>query len=153
MTERADLTIRPATVNDIDDLLDLEEMGFRLDLFDRRQYRYLISKARSAVLVAEISGQLRGAAVMLWRENSSSGRLYNIVVDPRSHGTGVGAQLLNACEREAVVKGCRAVTLEVRIDNERAIAFYLKHGYKRIKKMPHYYSDNAPALKMRKALG
>ena len=147
-----EVMIRNATVNDLDALIELETKGFKLDRFDKKQYRYLITKARSNVTVAEISGRIVGASIMIWKKNSRSGRLYNIVVDPESHGSGIGSRLLGRCETETRKNGFDAVTLEVRIDNEKAIAFYLKHGYQRVRKVPRYYSDGMAALKMKKTL-
>jgi ribosomal protein S18 acetylase RimI-like enzyme len=44
-------------------------------------------------------------------------------------GSGAGAHLLAALERQAQAFGYRAVWLETRRVNERAVAFYARHGY------------------------
>lgn len=44
-------------------------------------------------------------------------------------GSGAGAHLLAALERQAQASGYRAVWLETRQVNERAVAFYARHGY------------------------
>ena len=44
-------------------------------------------------------------------------------------GSGAGTHLLAALERQAQAFGYRAVWLETRRVNERAVAFYARHGY------------------------
>jgi ribosomal protein S18 acetylase RimI-like enzyme len=44
-------------------------------------------------------------------------------------GSGAGTHLLAALERQAQAFGYRAVWLETRRVNERAVAFYVRHGY------------------------
>ena len=44
-------------------------------------------------------------------------------------GQGIGKQLLRACLEKAMTKGIRRIDLEVRADNEIAIALYEKFGF------------------------
>jgi len=89
---------------------------------------------------------------MLWKKNLKSGRLYNIVINPSLHGRGIGSKLIEACQKETIRHGCSSITLEVRTDNRRAISFYQRHGFIRVKTAPGYYSDGGSALKMKKTL-
>jgi len=147
-----DIKLRKATIDDLDTLIDLEKKGFSVDLFARNQFRYLLTKANATAIIIEVSSVVAGAAIMLWKRNLNSGRLYNIVINPTLHGQGIGRRLIKACEQEAITRGCSSISLEVRSDNTRAISFYLKQGYIRLKTVPGYYSDGASALKMRKNL-
>ena len=147
-----DITIRPGSLNDLEALIDLEKKAFNADRFDRRQYVYLITKAKASVIVLEMNGSVKGAAVMLWRKNSKKGRLYNIAVYPSLQRTGMGAVLLDACEREALKKNRKIVTLEVRSDNLSAIRFYRERGYRVAASLPEYYSDGGDGLRMSKTL-
>lgn len=147
-----DVTIRPGSPDDVEALLNLEIRAFSTDRFDRRQYIYLLTKARASVIVLETEGSVRGVVVMLWRKNSNKGRLYNIAVDPGLHRLGMGALLLDACEREALKRNRTIVTLEVRSDNSRAISFYRERGYEVAASLPEYYSDGGDGLRMSKIL-
>jgi GNAT superfamily N-acetyltransferase len=64
---------------------------------------------------------------------------------------GVGAALLAALEREAFTMGYRALWLETRRINERALRFYRRHGYSEI---PNYgsYVDREDAVCLGKPL-
>lgn len=146
------IRIRSGNIGDLDSLVDLETRGFTSDRFDRSQFRYLLTRARADILVAEISGRIAGAAIMLWRDKTRSGRLYNIVIDPSFQKQGIGKRLIGACESEAVRLGRDRVTLEVRTDNKNAISFYRKHGYKIERTLPGYYADGVSALRMKKDL-
>jgi GNAT superfamily N-acetyltransferase len=53
-------------------------------------------------------------------------------------GSGAGAALLSALEQRAVALGFGEVWLETRHVNQRAIAFYLRHGYRRIENYGGY---------------
>jgi ribosomal-protein-alanine acetyltransferase len=150
--------LRTATLDDLEALMQLEERAFTSDRFSRPQYRYLLTRANATPLVVTIAvapGQtetIAGTAFMLWRRQSRQGHLYTIAVDPDFHGQGIGKQLLLACEAEARRRGCDRIALEVRQDNESAIALYKKHGYEVTERMRQYYEDQSDAYKMVKLL-
>ena len=145
-------SIRPATAEDLDALVGLEQRGFRSDRFSRDQLNYLVTRARATALVLEFNGTVAGAAIMLWRRGLTIGRIYNIVIDPQYHGKRFGARLLEVCELEAIRRGCTEASLEVRLDNKQAIGFYEKHGYRIDETIEDYYSDGTSALRMLKTL-
>lgn len=144
--------IRLATNNDLPELVRLESLAFASDRFSEEQIDYQLTRAHSTILIAERKQQVLGAAYMLWRKGVPSGRLYSIAVDPASHGQGIGALLLEECEQETVRRGRQRVSLEVRVDNTRAIEFYERHDYRTIARLPDYYEDGSPGLKMIKQL-
>ena len=53
-----------------------------------------------------------------------------IAVAPRSQGRGLGRELLDALVVEAERRGCTQLFLEVRVDNEPAIALYERLGFR-----------------------
>lgn len=150
MTEKPH--IRLANNRDLDSLVSLENEVFRLDRFSRENIEYLVSEAHATVLIMELDNQVVGAAYLLWRNNLRLGRLYNIAISPKIQGKGLGTRLLKACELEAAWRYCDTFSLEVRSDNEKAIAFYKKHGFKIDGNLPDYYEDGAPGFKMTKPL-
>jgi ribosomal protein S18 acetylase RimI-like enzyme/predicted double-glycine peptidase len=144
--------VRMATVKDLDALVRLEKIGFSSDQFDRDQILYLLSEANATAFVVEHDGQVCGAAIMAWRKNAAIGRLYSIVIDPLFQGCGLGSKLLQVCEDAAVDRGCDRVSLEVRVDNKRAIALYERRGYSVTEPLPEYYADGGAGLRMVKTL-
>jgi ribosomal protein S18 acetylase RimI-like enzyme len=147
-----DEIIRTAQLKDIDALEHLEQEAFGLDRFNRKQLHYLLSKARSTVLVLEQRRMVVGAAIILWRKDSSVGRLYSMVTAPSFQGHQLGTRLLQACENIAAQCGCKVMSLEVRTDNQRAISFYERHGYKVLKSLPGFYADGTSGFRMLKNL-
>jgi ribosomal-protein-alanine N-acetyltransferase len=144
--------IREATPQDLDALLDMEQAAFNRDAFRLGQLRYLLTRAKATTFILEDDGRILGSAVMLWRKNSRSGRLYSIAIYPAFQGQGWGSQLLQACEAAAIRRGCASLSLEVRADNQQAIVFYQRRGYQISKSLPGYYSDGTSGLRMVKQL-
>jgi ribosomal protein S18 acetylase RimI-like enzyme len=119
----------------------------------RRQYRRHLASSGAAVLVADAPGEgLLGSALVFFRKGSARARLYSIATAPAARGRGIGARLLAAAERAARERGCRALRLEVRVDNAAAIALYERAGYRRIGGYASYYEDGADAWCYEKAL-
>ena len=83
---------------------------------------------------------------------STLARLYSIATAPAARGRGLGATLLAAAEDAARARNCRALRLEVRVDNTAAIALYERAGYRRIGRYREYYEDGEDAWRYEKAL-
>ncbi len=62
-----------------------------------------------------------------------------IAVAPAAQGRRVGTALLRALVEEAVRRGATGLVLEVRADNEPAIALYRREGFERIAVRRRYY--------------
>ncbi len=149
--------IRRATAADVAALVALEASIFPEDPFNGRQVRYLVLRARGAVMVAIAGRQcdgarLVGAAMVLWRRGGRSARLYTLAVAPDARGRGVGTRLLSACEAAAAAAGCAAMRLEVRAANAGARAFYRGRGYRPIAILPGYYEGGGDGIRMGREL-
>lgn len=147
------IIVRPATIDDLEAILAIENRAFRKDRFSKRQYTYLLTKANSTVYLLVSGKKTAGTAVMLWRRNSKIGRLYNIAIDPDFQGQSLGAILLEACEAECRKKNYAEISLEVRSDNKGAIRFYRNRGYDITMTLKRYYSDATDGIRMVKKLG
>lgn len=84
------------------------------------------------VVARSVSGELLGCGALRELEDGV-GEIKRMYARPGTRG--VGAALLAWLEREAGVLGYRALWLETRKVNTRAVDFYLKHGYETI---PNY---------------
>lgn len=74
----------------------------------------------------------------------------NIIISPKFQGRGVAPRLMRLAEEEAVQTYYqRAIFLMVRENNKRAVRFYERLGYQRIKTIPVRVGEK---LLMRKAL-
>jgi GNAT superfamily N-acetyltransferase len=89
--------------------------------------------AASTTLVAELDGAITGfASVGPSRDDDaarSTGELWGIYVDPAHWGTGVGHALHEAALQELRDAGATRATLWVLQGNQRAAAFYERHGW------------------------
>jgi ribosomal protein S18 acetylase RimI-like enzyme/predicted double-glycine peptidase len=145
------LTIRRATLEDMDELLELEQL-FPGDRLEKSNFRYFLTKAKADIWIVEERVEILGDAVVLYRQGFHSARLYSIVVSPKARGKGIGAKLLAHCENAAKERGCITLRLEVREDNDAAINLYRSKGYTLIGRTDDFYEDGSTALRMRKRL-
>lgn len=144
--------IRPATLDDLEPLVRLEQACFDSDRLTRRSFRYLIDRDTAALLVDEQDSALRGYALVLFRTGTSLARLYSIAVAAQQRGRGVGQALLERAEDAAREHECVSMRLEIRVDNSAGERLYRKMGYRPFGTYPDYYEDHAAALRMEKSL-
>jgi ribosomal-protein-alanine N-acetyltransferase len=69
------------------------------------------------------------------------GHITTVAVDPDVQGRRVGTRLLLAMLRDAIGRGVRNVTLEVRASNDAAIALYRRFGFAPAGVRANYYAD------------
>jgi ribosomal protein S18 acetylase RimI-like enzyme len=146
------LTLRQATLDDLDALVRLEDLSFSSDKLSRRRFRYMLTKANATTLVAAAADRLLGYVLVLFSGGTSMARLYSIAVDPDSRGHTIGARLVQAAEAAAVERGCVSMRLEVRRDNPASLSLFQHHGYKPFKEVLGYYEDQMDALRFEKNL-
>ncbi len=150
----ANVRLRRAALGDLDALLELEHRSFSGDRLNRRQLRYLITRARAATILAEAgTGELLGYVLVLFSRASAHARIYSIAVAPGARGHGLGRKLLAAAEAESEKAFCISIRLEVRRDNTAAIALYKACGYRQFDSISDYYDDHEQALRFEKNLG
>tara|TARA_R110002020_G_scaffold135469_5_gene302483 strand:+ start:5721 stop:6866 length:1146 start_codon:yes stop_codon:yes gene_type:complete len=144
--------IRPAVISDIDALDTIEKAVFSSDRISRRSFRTLIDRPTAETLVIEADGQVCGYAMILFRAGAALARLYSLAVTPGHAGKGLGRALLAAAEKAAMDHDRILLRLEVREDNEAAIALYKATGYRHIGRVADYYEDAMAALRFEKLL-
>jgi ribosomal protein S18 acetylase RimI-like enzyme len=145
--------IRTAVLDDLDQLQQLENSCFTLDRLSRRQLRYLLTKGKAHLLVAEErSRNLLGYVAVLFSKATSMARLYSIAVAPAQQGRGLGGRLLLAAEETAWEHQRAYMRAEVRLDNIASLALFERHGYRRIGRWHDYYEDHMDAWRLEKRL-
>ena len=113
------VTVREATDEDIPAILELEQLCFKAP-WNRQNILYEM------------------------HENPVA----QIAVHPSLHRKQLGSAMMDEIINDCYAKKVRTLTLEVRADNEKAINFYLKHGFKKELVKPHYYSNGDDAIYM-----
>ena len=147
------LHIRLATKEDLDALLSLENICFKEETFQKRQLKYLLLKARSMVLVAEINRNIIGSMIILLRKNILNARIYSFNVHPEHRRKGIGSSLMDTALDKLEKKGYKNITLEVGINNPIAQNLYQSKGFIVDKKLSNYYTNGDDALHLIKKLG
>lgn len=147
------LTIRQASLEDLDVLADIEHRAFLPNLYTsltKRHYRHLLTKGNADILIALLEGKPCGMAVLLYRKGSSLARFYSLSVDPDYQGKGVGTVLFSAAEKTAQQKNLKGMILEIRSDNIQLWERYKKLGYALSREVLDYYPDGQSCIKMKR---
>ncbi|HMM75523.1 MAG TPA: GNAT family N-acetyltransferase [Gammaproteobacteria bacterium] len=133
--------VTPATAADTPalckllDLLFTQEAEFMPDRDAQiRGLRAIVDDAAlGTILVAREDGEVVGMVNLLWTVSTALGArvalLEDMVMAPDVRGRGLGGELLEAAVRYARERGCRRITLLTDADNDRAQAFYRRHGF------------------------
>lgn len=95
-------------------------------------------------LVARRGDEVVGFAGMMYVEDEA--HVMNIAVDPTLRRQGAGRRLLAALVAEAVRRGARHLTLEVRTSNTAARQLYQRFGLAPAGMRRRYYPDGEDAL-------
>lgn len=101
----------------------------------RAQYEQWLSKPDAFVLLAELGGLPIGYAMVhlrvgspTWPSSERAGEIETLAVHPDARGRGIGTTLLRAVESELAELGVDELSLHVVSGNDRAMAFYERHG-------------------------
>jgi [ribosomal protein S18]-alanine N-acetyltransferase len=163
---RPQVIVRPMSLNDIDEVLEIDKLAFPTP-WPARTYRYEISSNdRSTMIVLEStqqseqkngknglggwlrrftgepghSGQLMGYGGM-WHI-ADEAHISTIAIHPDWRGHRLGDLLIWCMVRRAIYQDARMVTLEVRVSNEVAQNLYRKYGFEIMGRRRGYYRDN-----------
>ena len=142
------LRVRPARLRDLADIIAIEAASFASDRFTPRSLRRAVVSGKGQTLTAVRGGAVVGYAIIHFREGSLRARLYSLAVSPAARGGGVGATLIAAVKRRARARGRRVLSLEARVDNQAAIALYVRAGFIPAQIIKNYYADGSAALRM-----
>lgn len=151
--------VRRATMNDLDEIAEIERASFS-DPWTRDALATALGLAHIRFLVAEDGregesrnggndeGKLAGYVVAL--AMGEEGEIADLAVSPGARRHGVGRMLLDRTERELADCGVQALYLEVRESNEAALGLYRSQGYRQVGRRRAYYrhpSEDALVLR------
>ena len=92
-----------------------------------------------AYRVARLDGRLVGYGGLMFVLDEA--HVTTLSVHPDHQGQGIGTRLLAALVRDALDRGTRALTLEVRASNEAAQALYRRFGFAPAGIRKNYYAE------------
>lgn len=137
---------------DIDEVIDLERELFTHDPWSRELMWSELAHVPATrwYAVHEDDTGIDGYAGL--NAVPPEGDVQTVAVAARSQGQGLGRRLLDELTAEARRRGCTQLYLEVRVDNDRAIALYAAAGFEKQGRRRDYYGPGADALVLRKRL-
>ena len=144
--------VRTAGPADVEAVIRLEDECLGVDAWSEGLVREGIAGTLPTVvyLVAEVGGEVVGHAVV-----STAGdiaELQRIAVHAAHRRSGVASALLAEVIEVAGRTEADRLLLEVREDNDAALAFYARSGFSEIYRRPRYYADGATAVVLRLAV-
>jgi ribosomal-protein-alanine N-acetyltransferase len=129
--------IRPFSLSDLKNLLDVELQSFPKSAYDVSTFINLHYLHPETFLVdvdpSDPGGRLSGYIVF-----SPDGHVISMAVLPGCRRKGIGKALI---QKAMMHPSTRSLKLEVRRSNRDAQAFYLKMGFRIAGKIPGYYGD------------
>ena len=139
-------TIRPMTVEDLDDVMKTELRAFA-DPWSRKSYLTEITENDySRPVIMEFQGEIVGHAVV-W-EVYEEFHIATLAVSPDFQGQGLGNFLFQNLLK--MTESAEFALLEVRKSNMAAIKMYEKFGFVQIGFRRQYYRNGEDAMVMKK---
>ena len=145
------ITLRAYEQHDFGALHRLDQSCFPPGIaYSRMTLHYFLSLPTAACVVA--LGGKKIVGFILTEQNPPLGHTItlDVAADHRRHG--VGSALLAENEKTLALHGVRHILIETAIDNQAAVAFWQRHGYRIEAVLKRYYLGRLDAYEMRKIL-
>lgn len=160
MSDGGDITIRHATLADVEAVAAIERAAFS-DPWSARSFREMVGRPDVVFEVAETQGGAEGggggaraiAGYAILYLADADGDLANLATAAAARRKGVGRRLLRHSLETARGRGAHLVFLEVRESNQAARALYESEGFTGVGRRARYYAHPVEdALILRKEL-
>jgi ribosomal-protein-alanine N-acetyltransferase len=116
--------------------------------YSKTTLHYFLTIASADCIVAADGTRIAG--FILTEENPPLAHIITLDVAEAYRRQGVGSALLTESEKNLSLRGVRSILLETAIDNEAAVAFWKRHGYRIEAVLKRYYLRRLDAYEMRK---
>lgn len=145
------VTLRPYEPHDFAALHRLDQACFPAGIsYSKTTLRYFLTIPSADCIVAADGKQIAG--FILTEENPPLAHVITLDVAETHRRHGVGSALLAESEKDLTLRGVRSILLETAIENEAAVAFWKRHGYRIEAILKRYYLGKLDAYEMRKIL-
>jgi len=144
-------TLRDYKDEDFDTLIEIDQACYEPGVaYSKRDMRAYLQFPSAECVLAETSREIVGFCISA--RQRARGYIVTIDVLEKYRKSGIGSALLCEVERRLAANGVREVGLETATDNESAIAFWKKHGYRIRGVEKRYYPGGRDAFAMTKIL-
>ena len=137
----------PFQTRDLDRVLEIEEVSFGSDAWDRNLLLEYFRRCPDLFLVARRTRRIGGYIISC--TDSKDAELVSIAVDPRDRLLGLGSALLDASLVQLRSRRAGTWWLMVETVNEAAIHFYENYGFVRTRRSKRYYGVGRDAWRMK----
>ncbi|KFI39962.1 Ribosomal-protein-S18-alanine acetyltransferase [Bifidobacterium actinocoloniiforme DSM 22766] len=128
---------RQVEAPDLDALVTLEKTVFGPGAWTRGMLEQELNAPARTYLLYEQDGEIQ-AYGGFWHDGADA-ELMTIGVRPDCRGAGLGSGLLSRLIDQARHQSAARMLLEVRVDNEPALALYRRFGFRRLRLRKRYY--------------
>jgi ribosomal protein S18 acetylase RimI-like enzyme len=118
--------------------------------YSKTTLHYFLTISSADCVIAVDAARIAG--FILTEENPPLAHIITLDVAETHRRHGVGSALLVESEKNLALRGVRTILLETAIDNEGAVAFWKRHGYRIEAVLKRYYLGRLDAYEMRKIL-
>jgi ribosomal protein S18 acetylase RimI-like enzyme len=144
-------TLRTYTPEDFETLYEIDQACYEPAIaYSKREFRNYLRFPGAECVIAEENGKVAGFCMSAHQQ--ARGYIITIDVLEKFRRHGVGTSLLAEVERRLAANSVREVGLETATDNESAIAFWQRHGYRTRGVWKGYYPGGRDAFAMTKAI-
>lgn len=136
---------------DFETLYEIDQACYEPEIaYSRRELRRYLRLPGAECVVAEAGGRIAGFCIGA-REDALGYLITMDVLEPFRR-IGVGTALLRELEARLAATHVQEVFLETATDNQPAIAFWTRHGYRKQGVRKGYYPGGRDAYTMSKAI-
>ncbi|MGB6597515.1 MAG: N-acetyltransferase [Candidatus Acidiferrum sp.] len=145
------VTLRAYEPHDFAALHRLDQSCFPSGIsYSKTTLHYFLTIASADCVVATDGARIAG--FILTEENPPLAHVITLDVAETHRRHGVGSALLAESEKNLALRGVRTILIETAIDNEGAVAFWKRRGYRIEAVLKRYYLGRLDAYEMRKLL-
>ncbi|HLZ50436.1 MAG TPA: N-acetyltransferase [Candidatus Acidoferrum sp.] len=145
------VTLRSYEPHDFTALHRLDQSCFPAGIsYSKTTLRYFLTLPSADCVVAADGKNIAG--FILTEENPPLAHVITLDVAENHRRQGLGSLLLAESEKNLYLRGVRSILLETATENEAAVAFWKRHGYRIETVLKRYYLGRLDAYEMRKIL-
>lgn len=114
-------------------------------------FNYFYETFPKGFIVAEIAHKIIGFLIGV-KINQEKAKILMLSVSENYRKQNIGSELLMRFLKEMEIEKVRVLELEVRTDNQKALEFYMKHGFNIKHKITEFYQNGENAYTMEKVV-
>ena len=145
----SEFTVRRFRLSDMGRILEIERALFPRDAYDRNLFAEYFHTCGDLFLVLVRCGNICGYMLTCIRPRPE---IVSIAVQPAERRKGAASLLLESTIRRLRRRQVDRLSLMVRVRNRKALKFYVKYGFVKIRVVRQYYDDGTDGFLMAKNL-